>query len=145
MIFFTSGATEANNIALSGAIRTYDVSHAITSRLEHKAVLQTLGQYSQEGELDVSFVKIDSKGNIDFEYLENLLKFNAQSIVSLMHVNNEIGNLIDLKALSALVKYYDGILHSDTTQSIGKYRIDLQELDIDYLVGSSHKFHGIKV
>jgi cysteine desulfurase len=106
--------------------------------------LQTLGQYSQEGELDVSFVKIDSKGNIDFEYLENLLKFNAQSIVSLMHVNNEIGNLIDLKALSALVKYYDGILHSDTTQSIGKYRIDLQELDIDYLVGSSHKFHGPK-
>lgn len=143
-IFFTSGATEANNIALSGAIRTYDISHAITSRLEHKAVLQTLGQYSQEGELDVSFVKIDSKGNIDFEYLENLLKFNAQSIVSLMHVNNEIGNLTDLKALSALVKYYDGIFHSDTTQSIGKYRIDLQEFDIDYLVGSSHKFHGPK-
>ncbi|WP_229359325.1 cysteine desulfurase family protein [Flectobacillus major] len=143
-IFFTSGATEANNLAIAGAVRTFEVQHAITSRIEHKAVLQTLGQFSQEGELEVSFVQLDTKGNIDFEHLENLLKYNPQTLVSLMHVNNEIGNINDIRQIGYLVKKYDGLFHTDTTQSIGKYKFDISLLNVDYLVGSAHKFHGPK-
>lgn len=143
-IFFTSGATEANNLALSGAIKTYDIKNVITSKLEHKAVLQTLGQYSQQNDLETDFVKLDSKGNIDFEQLEWLLKNNQQTLVSLMHGNNEIGNLTDIKKIGEVCKKYDAIFHSDTTQTVGKQRFDVKKLYIDYIVGSSHKFHGPK-
>ena len=143
-IFFTSGATEANNLALSGAIKTYEIKHVITSRLEHKAVLQTLGQYSQNNELEIDFVKIDSRGNIDLNQFEWLLKNNHQTLVSLMHANNEIGNFNDIVKIGEICKKYDAIFHSDTTQTIGKYRFDIKKLNVDYIVGSSHKFHGPK-
>ncbi|MEA5426581.1 cysteine desulfurase family protein [Arcicella lustrica] len=143
-IFFTSGATEANNLAISGAIKTYEVRNVITSRLEHKAVLQTLGQYSQHNDLEIDFVRLDNRGNVDFEQFEWLLKNNQQTLVSLMHGNNEIGNLTDIKKIGEICKKYDAIFHSDTTQTIGKHRFDVTKLYIDYIVGSSHKFHGPK-
>ncbi|MFC0181648.1 cysteine desulfurase [Pseudarcicella hirudinis] len=143
-IFFTSGATEADNLAISGSIRTYDIQHVITSRIEHKAVLQILGQYSQEENLKVSFVKLDNKGNPDLSHLEELLNENPLSLVSLMHGNNEIGNLNNLAYISNLCQEYEAVFHSDTTQSIGKYRYNLKNLPLDFMVGSAHKFHGPK-
>ncbi len=143
-IFFTSGATEANNLALTGAIKTYELRQVVTSRIEHKAVLQTLGQFNQPNEVEVNFVKLDAKGNINYEQLEKRLSINPQTLVSLMHANNEIGNLNDIERIGEICKKYDAIFHSDTTQTIGKYQFDLQQLKVDYLVGSSHKFHGPK-
>jgi cysteine desulfurase len=143
-IYFTSGATEANNIAISGVVKTFEVKHLITSKIEHKAVLQTFGQYSQASEISVDFVNINSFGQLNFEHLESLLYQNPESFVSLMHINNEIGNINDIQRIGHLVRYYDGFFHSDTTQSIGKYNFNLKELEIDYLVGAAHKIHGPK-
>jgi cysteine desulfurase len=143
-IYFTSGATEANNIAISGVVKTFEVKHLITSKIEHKAVLQTFGQYSQESEISVDFVNVNSTGQLNYEHLESLLYHNPETFVSLMHVNNEIGNINDIQRIGHLVRKYDGFFHSDTTQSIGKYNFNLKELEIDYLVGAAHKFHGPK-
>jgi cysteine desulfurase len=143
-IYFTSGATEANNIAISGVVKTFEVKHLLTSKLEHKAVLQTFGQYSQASEIVVDFVNFDSSGQLNLEHLESLLYQNTKTLVSLMHINNEIGNINNMQRIGHLVRQYDGFFHSDTTQSIGKYHINLQELAVDYLVGAAHKFHGPK-
>lgn len=143
-IYFTSGATEANNLALTGAIKAYGISHVITSRIEHKAVLQTLLAHEKEGDIEVSYVRLDERGNVDTYHLENLLRANPRSLISLMHANNEIGNLTDIHAISTLAKRYDAIFHSDTTQTTGKIAFDLSGLEIDFIVGSAHKFHGPK-
>ena len=143
-IFFMSGATEANNLALSGAIRANEITHVITSKIEHKAVLQTLAQFEKSGDLEISYVKLDDFGNVDLRHLENLLQANPQTLISLMHGNNEIGNLTDIHAIGELSKKYNAIFHTDTTQTIGKVRFNLKESNIDFLVGSAHKFHGPK-
>ncbi len=143
-IFFVSGATEANNLALSESIREYELTHAITSKIEHKAVLQPLLKLEKEGEIEISYVKLDKKGNVDLEHLEHLLDANPQSLISLMHANNEIGNITDIEAISKLAKKYNAVFHTDTTQTIGKVKIDLKEFPVDFLVGSAHKFHGPK-
>ncbi|KQS27688.1 cysteine desulfurase family protein [Dyadobacter sp. Leaf189] len=143
-IYFTSGATEANNLALTGAIRAYEISHVITSKIEHKAVLQTLARYEKEGDIEISFVRLDERGNVDLYHLENLLRANPRTLISLMHANNEIGNLTDIHAISILAQRYNAIFHTDTTQTIGKIRFDLSRENVDFLVGSAHKFHGPK-
>ena len=143
-IFFVSGATEANNLALSESIREYGLTHAITSRIEHKAVLQPLLKHEREGDIKISYVKLDEKGNVDLEHLESLLAANPQSLVSLMHANNEIGNITDIEAISNLAKKYNAAFHTDTTQTIGKIKLNLNEYPVDFLVGSAHKFHGPK-
>jgi cysteine desulfurase len=143
-IFFLSGATEANNLVLSQSVREYSITHAITSKIEHKAVLQPLRHLERDGEIEISYVELDDKGNVDLEHLENLLAANPQSIISLMHANNEIGNLTDLNAVSALASKYNALFHSDTTQTMGKLRFDLTGYPVDFLVGSAHKFHGPK-
>jgi cysteine desulfurase len=143
-IFFVSGATEANNLALSESIREYGLSHAITSRIEHKAVLEPLLRHEREGDIEISYVKLDKKGNVDLEHLERLLDANPQSLISLMHGNNEIGNLTDIEAISKLAKKYNAAFHTDTTQTIGKVQLNLSEYPVDFLVGSAHKFHGPK-
>lgn len=143
-IFFVSGATEANNLALSESIREYGLTHAITSRIEHKAVLEPLLRHEREGDIEISYVKLDKKGNVDLEHLERLLDANPQSLISLMHGNNEIGNLTDIEAISKLAKKYNAAFHTDTTQTIGKVQLNLSEYPVDFLVGSAHKFHGPK-
>ena len=143
-IYFTAGATEGINLALSGAIQAYDLNHAITSRIEHKAVLQTLKRHEREGDIETSFVKLDERGNVDLYHLENLLRANPRTLIALMHGNNEIGNLTDIQAIGVLARRYNALFFTDTTQTIGKVRFDLQESDIDFLVGSAHKFHGPK-
>jgi len=143
-IFFVSGATEGNNLALSESIREYGLSHAITSKIEHKAVLEPLLKHEREGDIEISYVKLDKKGNVDLEHLERLLEANPQSLISLMHGNNEIGNLTDIQAISRLAKKYNAAFHTDTTQTIGKVQLNLAEYPVDFLVGSAHKFHGPK-
>jgi cysteine desulfurase len=143
-IYFTSGATEANNLALTGAIQTYEISHVITSKIEHKAVLQTLARHEKEGDIEISFVKLDERGHVDLYHLENLLRANPQTLISLMHANNEIGNITDIHAIGILAERYNAIFHTDTTQTIGKLRLDVNQAGIDFLVGSAHKFHGPK-
>ncbi|MCF0073849.1 cysteine desulfurase [Dyadobacter sp. CY261] len=143
-IYFTAGATEGINQALTGAIQAYELNHVITSRIEHKAVLQTLNHHEKEGDIETSFVKLDERGNVDLYHLENLLRANPRTLIALMHGNNEIGNLTDIHAISVLAQRYNAIFFTDTTQTIGKVRIDLQAGDIDFLVGSAHKFHGPK-
>lgn len=143
-IFFVSGATEGNNLALSESIREYGLTHAITSKIEHKAVLEPLLKHKREGDIEISYVKLDKKGNVDLEHLERLLAANPQSLISLMHGNNEIGNLTDIQAISRLAKKYNAAFHTDTTQTVGKLQLNLNEYPVDFLVGSAHKFHGPK-
>lgn len=143
-IYFTAGATEGINLAITGAIQAYELSHAITSRIEHKAVLQTLRHHEKEGDIETSFVKLDERGNIDLYHLENLLRANPRTFIALMHGNNEIGNITDIQAIGILARRYDAIFLTDTTQTIGKLRVDVANTGIDFLVGSAHKFHGPK-
>ena len=143
-IFFTSGGTEADNIAIRSGMVDLGINHAITSRIEHHAVGHTLEDLASKGLIKLSYVDLDRKGNIVFSHLEELLKANRRSFVSLMHANNEIGNLLDIKAVGEMCKTYDSIFHSDTVQTIAHYNFDLQELPIHFLTGAAHKFHGPK-
>jgi cysteine desulfurase len=143
-IFFTSGGTEADNFAIGSSIDTFGLKHAITSHLEHHAVLHTLEYLQKIGKIQLSYVEIDAQGNLNFEHLEELLKNNSRSLVSLMHANNEIGNLYDIARIGDLVKSHQGIFHCDTVQTVGYYPHDLQTLKTDFIVGAGHKFHGPK-
>jgi cysteine desulfurase len=143
-VFFTSGGTEADNTAICSCLHTYQLSHAITSPLEHHAVLHTLEELEKRGQIKLSFVHIDEKGHIDLVHLETLLRNNPRSLVSLMHANNEIGNLLDLQAVGSLCRQYGAFLHSDTVQTVGHFPHDLLHLPVDYIVGAAHKFHGPK-
>ena len=143
-IIFTSGGTEADNMALYSSVHKMEVKHIITSRIEHHAILHTAEAIEKEGLARISYVQVDSKGNVDLANLETLLQTEEKTLVSLMHANNEIATLLPLEKVSQLCKKYNALFHSDTVQSIGHYPFDLQELDIDYLSGAAHKFHGPK-
>jgi len=143
-IFFTSGGTEANNMALINSIKDYDLKHAITAPTEHHAVLHTLEALEHAGKIKLSLVNIDGQGKVDLKHLEELLLNNPQSIVSLMHANNEIGTKLHLKEVAEMVKKYHGLFHSDTVQTMGHYRFDLQDIPIDFINCAAHKFHGPK-
>jgi len=144
-IIFTSGGTEADNLALRSCVRDLGVSHIITSKIEHHAVLHTLEQLNNEYNIDISFVNLGKYGEIDLNHLQQLLiSSNSKTLVSLMHVNNEIGNLLDIKQVANLCKEHQALFHSDCVQSVGHYHLDLQEIPIDFLAASAHKFHGPK-
>lgn len=143
-IIFTSGGTEADNLILRSAARDLGVKHFITSKIEHHAVLHTLQQLKREYNVEVSYVKLLDNGEIDFSYLEQLLNGYDKTLVSLMHANNEVGNLLDLERTANLCKSYNALFHTDSVQSIGYYRIDLARIPIDFLAASAHKFHGPK-
>ena len=143
-IFFTSGGTEADNSIISGIVHSLGVKNIISSKIEHHAVLHTIGHLEKSGLAKAHFVNLDAKGHLMLEHLDELLNKYPQSVVSLMHANNEIGNLIDLKEAGRLVKEAGSYFHSDTVQTIGHYEHDIQSLPIDAMVGSAHKFHGPK-
>lgn len=143
-IFFTSGGTEANNMALTRTIADLKIDHAITSPTEHHAVLHTLEALAESGKIKLSLVKIDGQGRIDLNDLERLLSTNNRSIVSLMHANNEIGTRIPLKTVAELVKKYNGVFHTDTVQTMGHFSLDVQDVPVDFLSCAAHKFHGPK-
>jgi len=143
-IFFTSGGTEADNTAIRSSIETYGLTHAITSPLEHHAVLHTLEHLARHDRVELSLVNVDENGHIDLAHLEELLRSHPRSLVSLMHGNNEIGNLLDMNQVGELCRQYEAIFHSDTVQTMGHFRHNLQELPVDFIVGAAHKFHGPK-
>ncbi len=143
-IFFTSGGTEADNALICSSIDTYGLTHAISTPIEHHAVLHTLAHLAEQGKITLSFVNLDAKGNVDLGHLEQLLATNPRSLVSLMHANNEIGNLLNLEAVGDLCEKYKAIFHSDTVQTMGHYKHDLSKLKVHCITGAAHKFHGPK-
>ena len=143
-IIFTSGGTEADNLILKSAVKDLNVKHIITSKIEHHAVLHTVEELQKDYHIYISYVNLDSNGCIDFLHLETLLKSEEKTLVSLMHINNEIGNILDLKRVATLCKANNVLFHSDAVQSVAHYKIDLQDVPIDFLVAAAHKFHGPK-
>lgn len=143
-IVFTSGGTEADNLVLRSAVRDLGITHIITSKIEHHGVLHTIDALIKEYNLEVSYLNVDEKGDINYSQLETLLQTNDNVLVSLMHINNEIGNVLDLKRVADLCKENNALFHSDAVQSIGHYKLDLQDIQVDYLAASAHKFHGPK-
>lgn len=143
-IFFTSGGTEADNTAIRCGIIDLGIKHAITSKLEHHAVIHTLEAMEKAGIIQLSFVEIDEKGNVNYDHLEELLKNQDRTFVSLMHANNELGTLTDLDRVGAICQQYDAVFHSDTVQTMGHYVHDLSKLKLHFLACAAHKFHGPK-
>jgi cysteine desulfurase len=143
-IFFTSGGTEADNMAIGQSIEVLGIKQVISSRLEHHAVLHTLEHYEKLGKIKVIFLENDQQGNLNLEELEGLIKGQEKTLVSLMHGNNEIGNLLDLDKVAQVCKEHGALFHSDTVQTMGHYPIHLQETVVDFIVGAAHKFHGPK-
>ena len=143
-IFFTSGGTEANNTAIRCSIRDLGITHAITSRIEHHAVLHTLEELEKQVRVKLSFVSLDENGHVDLEHLEKLLDANARSLVSLMHANNEIGNLLPLQNVAQLCAKYDAVFQCDTVQTVAHYEINLSEIPLHFISCAAHKFHGPK-
>ncbi|WOD44027.1 cysteine desulfurase family protein [Hwangdonia lutea] len=143
-IVFTSGGTEADNLVLQSAVRDLKVTHIITSKMEHHAVLHTVDQLEKTCNITVNYVNVDSNGTVDYAHLESLLNTTEKTLVSLMHVNNEIGNILDIKKVADLCQAKNALFHSDTVQSVGHYKLDLQDDKLDFLAAAAHKFHGPK-
>lgn len=143
-VFFTSGGTEADNLAIKAAVSDLECKHIITSKIEHSAVLKTVQKLSDAGKIRLSFVNLLQNGDIDLAHLEQLLNSTEKTLVTLMHANNEIGNILPIKAVSSLCLKYSAYFHSDTVQTMGHYAFDLQDLKIHFLNASAHKFHGPK-
>lgn len=143
-IFFTSGGTEADNMAIHCSVHDLGIQHCITSKIEHHAVLHTLEHLAHQGKIKLSLVDLDEKGHINLSHLEELLANNSRSLVSLMHANNEIGNLLPIKETGEICKKYNALFHCDTVQTIGHYVMDLQKLNVHFITGAAHKFHGPK-
>ena len=143
-IFFTSGGTEADNMFIANTVVEKNIDTIITSKIEHHAVLHCCEYLNKSKNVNIKFVDINSSGELDLEHLEDTISNNSKSLVTLMHGNNEIGNINDLKTISKICEKYDTIFHSDTVQTVGHYHIDLNEINMQGIVGSAHKFHGPK-
>ncbi len=143
-ILFTSGGTEADNMAICSAVRSSGIRLAVTTPFEHHAVLNTLKALEKNGEINLIYLMHDESGNISLKHLENILAFNSRALVSVMHGNNEIGNFSDIAGIAEICRRYNALFHSDTVQTMGHYRFDLKSLNADFIVGSGHKFNGPK-
>ena len=144
-IFFTSGGTESTNTAITAAIRDLGCKHIITSPIEHHATLHTVEHMAHYGHASLSYVNLTDKGHVDMKHLEELLAGNKErTLVTLMHANNEIGNLLKIKAVGELCEKYNAIFHSDTVQTVGHYPFDLKKLNVHFINAAGHKFHGPK-
>lgn len=144
-IFFTSGGTESSNTAIIAAVRDLGCKAIISSSIEHHATLHCIEELHKRGEASLSYVNLLSNGHIDINDLENLLsKSKEKVLVTLMHANNEIGNMLDLHAVGNLCKKYSAIFHSDTVQTVGHFPIDLRNTPVHFITGAGHKFHGPK-
>lgn len=144
-IVFTSGGTEADNLILNSAIRDLGVQRVITSKIEHHAVLYPLNKLHEVYGTTIEYVNLDDCGRVDLQHLEELLSDSEEkTLVSLMHVNNEIGNLLDIQKTGEICRKYQALFHSDTVQSIGHYDLNLSEIPVDFTAVSAHKFHGPK-
>ena len=144
-IIFTSGGTEGDNMILRNCVENLGIKHIVSCKIEHHAVTHTLDYLSTLDNLKISYVKTLNNGDIDYTDLENILSNSkGKTLVSLMHINNELGNISDIQLISKICKKYHALFHSDTVQSIGHYDLDFNELGLDFFVASAHKFHGPK-
>lgn len=144
-IIFTSGGTEADNMAINCAVRDLGVRHIITSPIEHKAVIQTSMFLQDIGNIKVSLVNLEPSGCVDYDHLESLLADSKEkTLVSLMHANNEIGCITDIQKVGEMCRKYDALFHSDTVQTMAHYHFDFTALPVDFMTCSAHKFHGPK-
>ena len=144
-IFFTSGGTESSNTAINAAVRDLDCKHIISSPIEHHATLHTIKHLQKNGEVELSYVKLLPDGHIDLDDLENLLSNSKEKcLVTLMHANNEIGNILNIHAVGELCKKYNAVFHSDTVQTVGHFPFDLSNTPVHFITGAAHKFHGPK-
>ena len=143
-IIFTSCGTEANNWILRSAVKDLKVKRIITSKIEHHAVLYTALVLEKEYDIQIDYVNVKSNGEIDITHLVELLSKDIKTLVSLMHVNNETGTILDLERIGRICQEHKVLFHSDTVQSVGKTTIDLQTIPVDFIVASAHKFHGPK-
>lgn len=143
-IIFTSGGTETNNWILKHAVKDLKIKRIISSKIEHHAVLHTINAICEEQNTTVDFVKILPNGAIDLTHLVELLQENIPTLVSLMHINNEIGTVLDIAYVAKICKQYNAYFHTDAVQSVGKTAVDLQKIAVDFLSASAHKFHGPK-
>lgn len=144
-IFFTSGGTESSNTAITASVRDLGCKHIITSPIEHHATLHTVEYLDNRDEVTVSYVNILPNGHIGLEHLAQLLAESTEkTLVTLMHANNEIGNITDIHAVGNLCKKYNAIFHSDTVQTVGHFPFDLRNTPVHFITGAAHKFHGPK-
>ena len=144
-IFFTSCGTESSNTAITAAVRDLGCKHIITSVVEHHAVSHTVEHIDKLDAAHISFVKLLPNGHVDIDDLERLLAASDEkTLVTLMHANNEIGNILDIHAIGKLCKLYNAIFHSDTVQTVGHFPFDLRNTPVHFITGSAHKFHGPK-
>ncbi len=144
-IFFTSGGTESSNTAINAAVKDLGCKHIISSIIEHHATLHTIENLKQTKQAEVSYVKLLPNGHIDVSDLEKILSVSKEKcLVSLMHANNEIGNILDIHTAGNICKKYNAIFHSDTVQTVGHFPFDLRNTPVDFITGAAHKFHGPK-
>src|SRR5436190_2264521 len=144
-IFFTSGGTESSNTAILASVRDLGCKHIITSPVEHHAVTHSVEYMDNMDVAKVSYVKLLPNGHVDIDDLEKLLAASEEkTLVTLMHANNEIGNILDIHAIGKLCKLYNAIFHSDTVQTVGHFPFDLRNTPVHFITGAAHKFHGPK-
>ncbi|MEX1002915.1 MAG: cysteine desulfurase family protein [Crocinitomicaceae bacterium] len=145
-IIFTSGGTEADNMAITCAVRDLGVRRIISSPIEHHAVGHSIAHIEKicKDPITVEMVNLTKTGQVDMAHLEQLLQKGEKTIVSLMHANNEIGTLLDIKIVSELCKKHGAYFHSDTVQTMGHYKIDVKAIGADFITAAAHKFHGPK-
>ena len=143
-IFFTSGGTEADNMAIRCGIKDHKITHAITSKLSHHAVLHPLQELEKSGVIKLSYVEVNENGQVSLSNLKELLESHPRTFVSILHANNEIGTIQDITAIGDICKEHNAIFHSDTVQTMAHYRYDLQKINVDFIAASAHKFHGPK-
>lgn len=143
-IIFTSGGTEADNMAILCSVNDLGITHAITTAIEHHAVLNPLQELLAQGRIKLSIVEVDDKGHVKLDHLNELLENNERSFVSLMHANNELGNLLPIKEVGEICKTHNAIFHSDTVQTIAHYNLDVKDMNVHFITCAGHKFHGPK-
>ncbi|MGN6196653.1 MAG: cysteine desulfurase family protein [Ginsengibacter sp.] len=144
-IFFTSGGTESTNTAINAAVFDLGCKHIISSPLEHHATLHCIEHLSKDCGIKLSYVNILPSGQVDYDDLEDLLKTSEEKcLVTLMHANNEVGNITDIERVGELCKKYDAIFNADTVQTVGHFPIDLKKLHVHFINAAGHKFHGPK-
>lgn len=142
-IFFCASGTEANNIALKCSVEDLGVKRIISTKVEHKCVLNTVSYLAENKGVFIEFLKLDKFGTVDLKHLEMLLAENEKkTMVSIMHIQNELGSKNNLHQIGVLCSKYDALFHSDAVQSIGHYKIDLKENNIHFISASAHKFNG---
>lgn len=143
-IIFTASATEATNLILQSAVKDLGIKRIITSKIEHHATLHTVQHLQKDFGIEIDYIPILKDGNLDLDVLEKILQTEIPTLVSLLHVNNETGEILDIERVGKLCQKNNALFHCDTVQSIGKTAFDLEKLPIDFLVASAHKFHGPK-